>query len=172
MSHHAQIDENNKVIQVLVTNSDDPNVESFLVETFGGTWLQTSYNSNSGIHYDSVTGEPDDGTHIRYNFAGIGYTYDPDGDAFHTSEGPYPSWTLDKSTYTWVAPIPKPMDVVSYWNEEEQNWYITPSPYPSWKCVNNVWVAPISKPIKGSWDWEEESQTWYLSNPLAKDTHD
>lgn len=68
MAHFAELDEYNKVIRVLVTDNNDPNGDEgyqFLVDTFGGTWVKTSYNGT-----------------IRYNFAGIGYTYDPIDDAF------------------------------------------------------------------------------------------
>lgn len=68
MAHFAEIDENNKVIRVLVTNNYDPNGDEgyqFLIDTFGGNWIKTSYNGK-----------------IRYNFAGEGYVYDPIDDAF------------------------------------------------------------------------------------------
>jgi hypothetical protein len=68
MASFAELDNTNKVIRVLVTDNNDPNGDEgyqFLVDTFGGTWIQTSYNGN-----------------IRYNFASIGYTYDSIDDAF------------------------------------------------------------------------------------------
>jgi len=68
MSHFAEIDESNKVIRVLVGNNDDPAGDegySWFVENLGGTWIQTSYNGN-----------------CRFNFAGVGYSYDPIDDAF------------------------------------------------------------------------------------------
>jgi hypothetical protein len=68
MAHFAELDDNNKVIRVLVTDNNDPNGDEgyqFLVDTFGGTWVKTSYNAS-----------------IRYNFAGIGFTYNPIYDAF------------------------------------------------------------------------------------------
>jgi hypothetical protein len=68
MSHWAELDDNNKVIRVLVGDNNDPNGDEgykWLLDNLGGTWVQTSYNSN-----------------IRYNYAGIGYTYDADADAF------------------------------------------------------------------------------------------
>jgi hypothetical protein len=68
MAHFAEIDNANKVIRVLVTDNNDPNGDEgyqFLIDTFGGTWLKTSYNNR-----------------IRYNYAGISYTYDPIDDAF------------------------------------------------------------------------------------------
>lgn len=68
MSHWAEIDEENKVIRVLVGDNNDPNGDEgyqWLIDNLGGTWLKTSYNSN-----------------IRFNFAGVGFTYDPIDDAF------------------------------------------------------------------------------------------
>lgn len=68
MAHWAELDENNIVLRVLVGDNDDPAGDegySWLVNNLGGTWLKTSYNGN-----------------IRYNYAGVGYTYDPVDDAF------------------------------------------------------------------------------------------
>lgn len=68
MSHWAELDSSNKVIRVLVGDNNDPNGDEgyqWLLDNLGGTWVKTSYNGN-----------------IRYNYAGIGYTYDPDADAF------------------------------------------------------------------------------------------
>lgn len=68
MAHWAEIDENNKVVQVLVGDNNDPAGDEgyqWLLDNLGGTWLKTSYNGS-----------------IRYNFAGIGFTYDPIDDAF------------------------------------------------------------------------------------------
>jgi hypothetical protein len=65
VSHWAQIDNNNKVIRVLVGDNNELDEGQATMESLGGTWVKTSYNGN-----------------IRYNFAGIGYTYDPIDDAF------------------------------------------------------------------------------------------
>jgi hypothetical protein len=66
MAHVAQLDESNLVIQVIVVSNDyEPNVVEFATDLLGGKWVQTSYNNN-----------------FRKNFAGIGYTYDEDRDAF------------------------------------------------------------------------------------------
>jgi hypothetical protein len=68
MAHFAELDDTNTVIRVLVTDNNDPNGDEgykFLIDTFGGTWVKTSYNAT-----------------IRYNYAGVGYTYDPIDDAF------------------------------------------------------------------------------------------
>jgi len=168
MSHHAQINENNVVTQVLVT-SDYPNIENWLTETFGGKWVQTSYNTRGNIHY-GPDGKPDGGKAIRYNYAGVGSNYDPVGDAFYY-DSPFPSWVLDKTTYTWVEPTPRPTDGSYRWNEETQSWIAIPSPYPSWICVDNTWQAPTPCPTDGSYLWDEESQSWYLAHPLAKENN-
>jgi hypothetical protein len=71
MSHWAQLDENNKVINVLVGDNNDPNGDEgykWLIDNIGGTWIKTSYNA-------ATNG-------FRYNYAGIGFTYDADADAF------------------------------------------------------------------------------------------
>jgi hypothetical protein len=68
MSHWAELDQNNKVIRVTVGDNNDPNGDEgyqWLLDNVGGTWIKTSYNAT-----------------IRYNYAGIGFTYDPDADAF------------------------------------------------------------------------------------------
>lgn len=108
MSHFAEIDENNLVIRVLVGDNAMPNEGyDWLLDNFGGTWIQTSYNGT-----------------IRYNFAGIGYTYDPVADAFIKPQ-PYPSWILDTSTYRWLVPIPYPTDGQIYdWKEETLSWVV------------------------------------------------
>jgi hypothetical protein len=106
MAHFAEIDENNIVIQVLVTDNDYPNEGyDWLVETFGGTWVQTSYNAT-----------------IRKNFAGIGYFYDETLDAFIPPK-PFESWLLNENTYDWEPPKPYPSDEKLYnWDEDSQEW--------------------------------------------------
>jgi hypothetical protein len=102
MAHYAEVDENNIVIRVVV--ADD--VE-FLTDLFGGTWIQTSYNTRGGVHYTQEMG--DDGKYIpsddqskalRYNFAGPGYTYDPDKDAFIAPQ-PSDDAVLNETTLLW-----------------------------------------------------------------------
>ena len=110
MANFAEIDANNLVTRVVVVPNDQAdNGQDYLANVIGlgGTWIQTSYNGT-----------------IRYNFAGIGYTYDPVADAFIEPQ-PYPSWTLDTSTYRWVAPVPYPTDGQIYgWNEETLSWVV------------------------------------------------
>ena len=106
MAHFAKVNEANIVIEVLVTDNDYPNEGyDWLVETFGGRWVQTSYNAR-----------------IRQNFAGIGYYYDEARDAFIQPK-PFESWTLDEETCQWVSPTPYPTDGKLYtWNEELTEW--------------------------------------------------
>jgi hypothetical protein len=105
LAHFAEIDENNIVTRVLVTNNAFPNEGyDWLVDTLGGTWIQTSYNAT-----------------IRFNFAGVGFSYDSELDAFIAPK-PYPSWELDE-TCQWQAPTPYPQDDKMYtWDEETLTW--------------------------------------------------
>jgi hypothetical protein len=109
MAHWAEIDNNNVVTRVLVGDNNDPAGDEgyqWLIDNLGGRWVKTSYNAT-----------------IRKNFAGIGYTYDEEKDAFIPPK-PYPSWILDEETCNWVPPVPLPDNEKVYsWNEEEQKWY-------------------------------------------------
>ena len=106
MSHFAELDENNIVLRVLVGDNNLPNEGyDWFVENLGGTWVQTSYNGT-----------------IRKNFAGIGYTYDEELDAFIPPQ-PFESWTLNTQTAKWMSPTPYPQDGRIYeWDEENLNW--------------------------------------------------
>ena len=85
MAHFAELDKNNVVIRVLVTSNDEPDEGySWLIENLGGTWVKTSYNGN-----------------IRKNFAGIGFTYDTERDAF-IQPRPEGNWQLNEETCQWV----------------------------------------------------------------------
>jgi hypothetical protein len=112
MSHWAELDENNKVIRVTVGDNNDPNGDEgyqWLIDNLGGTWIKTSYNA-------AING-------FRKNYAGIGYTYDPELDAFIAPK-PYDSWTLNEETCQWEPPIPYPTEGVFYkWDEDLGNWY-------------------------------------------------
>ena len=114
MSHFAKI-ENGLVIQVIVAEQD-------FIDGQDGQWVQTSYNTRAGIHYAPNSDEPDGGIALRKNYAGIGYTYDTERDAFIAPK-PFPSWLLDEPTCTWEAPIPYPNDDNAYvWNESTLAW--------------------------------------------------
>ena len=116
MAHYAQLDANNVVTQVVVINNRDTadasGVEkehigaAFCERLFGGTWKQTSYNGN-----------------IRKNYAGIGYTYRSDIDAF-VAPKPFPSWILNANAQ-WEAPVAMPTDGQMYsWDEATTSWKV------------------------------------------------
>jgi hypothetical protein len=134
VAHFAKLDDNNIVIEVNVVSDDDcnnlsfPNSEpigiAFLTQWSGGhsNWRQTSYNTRGGVHYNSETGEPDNKTAVRKNYAAAGYKYDSALDAFVPPQ-PYFSWTLNQDTCLWEPPIPYPTDgKIYYWDETLQNW--------------------------------------------------
>jgi hypothetical protein len=119
MPHFAQIDPMNLVINVIVADPE-------FIETLpdADTWIQTSYNTRGGLHYSPETGEPDDGTALRKNYAGIGFTYDRIRDAFIPPQ-PFTSWTLNEASCLWEAPISYPESPGTYvWNEDLLAWMI------------------------------------------------
>lgn len=124
MANFSELDENNIVIRVLVTDNNDPNNDEgyqWLLDNLGGRWEKTSYNTFANQH---ALGK----TPFRYNFGSIGSFFDesaePNGAFIHPK--PYSSWVLDKSVYAWKAPVPYPTDTeeenVYTWNEESLNW--------------------------------------------------
>ena len=118
MSHFAEIDSNNIVTRVIVISKE--NIDS---GNWGSpsSWIQTSYNTHGGKHYDQE-GVEDSGVALRYNYAGAGYTYDATRDAFIAPK-PYPSWTLVEATCQWEAPVAYPSDGKRYnWDEATINW--------------------------------------------------
>jgi len=109
MSHWAEINNQNKVLRVLVGDNNDPAGDEgyqWLIDNLGGTWIKTSYNSN-----------------IRKNYAGIGFTYDATRDAFIPPK-PFNSWVLDEATCCWQAPTPMPTTEGKeyYWSENDLSW--------------------------------------------------
>ena len=119
MAHFAEVDENNIVKRVIVAEQDF--INSGAVGD-SSNWIQTSYNTRGGIHYTPNSNEPDGGIALRKNYAGIGFTYDSDRDAFYASQ-PYPSWTLNEDSCLWESPVPYPDDDEMYaWDEENQGW--------------------------------------------------
>ena len=110
MSHFAKIVDG-KVTQVIVAEKEF--FDTF-VDSSPGTWLQTSYNTHGNQHPE---GRP-----LRGNYAGIGYNYDATNDVFYAPQ-PYPSWTLNNTTWLWEAPVAMPTDEKMYkWNESITNW--------------------------------------------------
>lgn len=103
MAHWAEIDENNTVIRVLVGSNDDADEGyQWLVDNLGGTWIKTSYNTRGGIHQLG-------GTPLRKNYAGIGFTYDLERDAFIPQKPDGDSWVLNEETCLWERPYFPPL---------------------------------------------------------------
>ena len=126
MSHFAKLDENNIVTFVTVGRQEDDGLEAELTARTGDTYKQTSYNTRGGVHYDPETGEPsaDQSKALRFNYAGIGYTYDEERDAFIPPK-PFESWVLDETTCLWEAPVPMPDDGQVYvWDESADEWVV------------------------------------------------
>lgn len=123
MAHFAEIDSNNVVLRVLVVDDlHEADGHGFLANTLGlgGTWIKTSYNTLAGEHRAG-------GTPFRKNYAGIGYAYDLDRDAF-IPPSPFASWVLNEDTCNWEAPTPKPTDDKRYaWDEETLTWIEQPT---------------------------------------------
>jgi hypothetical protein len=130
MGHWAQLDDNNMVIQVVVADDDK---EEWLTEALGGVWVQTSYNTYAGVHYtldenNQRTESADQSKALRFNYAGIGYTYDEERDAFIPPKA-FDSWVLNEDTCLWEAPIPYPADGGVYsWDEESGDWVTVEEP--------------------------------------------
>lgn len=126
MAHFAEINPEGVVLRVLVVpNNEEHRGQEYLAEqlNMGGTWVQTSYNTRGGQH---LLG----GTPLRKNYAGIGYKYDSQRDAF-ISPKPFNSWVLNETTCLWEAPVPMPeatedpitKRLIMYtWNEETVSW--------------------------------------------------
>lgn len=116
MAHFAKLDENNVVLEVHCVHNNELLVNgiemeakgvAFLVQWSNGYpfWRQTSFNGSR-----------------RKNYAGIGYTYDAQRDAFIPPQ-PYPSWTLNEDTCLWQPPTPMPIDGKMYdWDEATLSW--------------------------------------------------
>lgn len=111
MAHYAILDSNNIVTQVFVGKDEGEGGIDW--ESYYGA-KRTSYNTHGGVHSSG-------GTPFRKNYAGIGYTYDEERDAFVAPQ-PYPSWTLNEDTCLWEAPVPYPDEGFHEWDEENGQW--------------------------------------------------
>ncbi len=118
MAHYAYLDENNIVTQVIVGRDEDDLVEGVTDwEVYYGA-IRCSYNTYGGVHANG-------GTPFRKNYPGIGFTYDPDRDAFIPPK-PFASWLLNEDTCLWEPPVPYPDDGNRYaWDEATVSWVIT-----------------------------------------------
>ena len=119
MAHYAEIDKNNIVIRVIVIDEEVVNSGEFGDPL---NWIQTSFNTHEGQH--SLGGTP-----LRKNYAGLGYTYDKDRDAFIPPQ-PYPSWIFDEDTCQWNVPVPYPTGhaadgPIYEWDEDNITWKLS-----------------------------------------------
>ncbi len=120
MAHFAKLNDQNRVVQVVVVHNDVATDEAagvaFLKNLYGQDtiWKQTSYNTQRGVH---LLG----GTPLRKNFAGIDMNYDESRDAF-VPDQPFPSWTLNEETCLWEAPVPykdpEASHPIDFWDED------------------------------------------------------
>src|SRR6056297_1208409 len=113
MAHFAKVVEGTVTQVIVIDDSVEDRGQDFINNELKleGTWIQTSYNTRANQH---ATG----GTPLRKNYAGIGYSYDAELDAFIPPK-PFESWVLDEETGTWDAPIPMTEDDKTYrWDEE------------------------------------------------------
>ena len=114
MAHYALVNKDNIVVRVIVCDQDPMNIDITrkFAEDVSGRWLQTSYNTRGGIHYNQ-DGIPSGQPGFRGNYAGINYTYSDELDAF-ISPQPSESWTFDITTFQWKPPIDgKSIDITS-----------------------------------------------------------
>jgi len=121
MAHWAKIVDG-VVVEVFVAEKEF--IDAYDPE---GLWLQTSYNTRGGIHYQPNSNEPsrDQSKALRKNFAGVGYIYDQNLDAFMLPK-PYPSWVLNPESCLWEPPTPRPVDENAYdWDEERLAWVLS-----------------------------------------------
>lgn len=122
MGHYAKV--NNGIVTKVIV-ADQEFINSY-VDNVPGEWVKTNYNTRGGVYYipDTNTPDQDQSKALRKNFAGIGYTYDIQRDAFIAPK-PFPSWKLDEFSCMWESPVPHPDDGGQYtWDEEGQQWIL------------------------------------------------
>jgi hypothetical protein len=125
MGHWARIDSNNIVQEVIVIKEAELDTGNWGDKS---KWIKTSYNTRDGKHYvpkehqDYSEESPDQSKALRFRYAGIGDIYDATNDVFY-SQQPFASWTLNKTTWSWEAPVAYPKDDKMYnWDEDKKEW--------------------------------------------------
>tara|TARA_B100000242_G_C42839442_1_gene389855 strand:+ start:199 stop:609 length:411 start_codon:yes stop_codon:yes gene_type:complete len=132
MGHWARIDDNNIVQEVIVIKESELDTGAWGDKS---KWIKTSYNTFEGKHYvpkehqDFSEESSDQSKALRFRFAGQGFTYDAENDVFIQPK-PYPSWTLNKTNWSWEAPVAKPTLTDEEigagkdheWNEDTKKW--------------------------------------------------
>ena len=120
MAHFARVVDG-IVVDVIVCD------EEHILNGYAGNpseWIQTSYNTNGGVHYlpDSNIPSTDQSKALRKNFAGVGYKYDAERDAFIPPKV-FESWVFNEETCHWEPPVPMPDRIKSWaWDESIVNW--------------------------------------------------
>jgi len=164
MAHFANIDENNIVTNVIVIHNDyETNGKDYINNVLGlsGTWIQTSYHSYRGLKHVQYVAQVKDqkgnltnkyvlsATNqfgLRFNYAGIGFTYDPTLDAFIPPK-PFNSYVLNLSTCQWEAPVPIPADAGRYGGPNLYNWNESTL---SWDLIGDGDIYSSTPPASGS----------------------
>jgi hypothetical protein len=169
MAHFAKIGINSKVIAVhAVDNKDLLNADNVEDESVGKQflenihgwplWVQTSYNTSGGKHYtldsDGKRVESSDQSKaLRKNYAGVGYTWDEDRNAFYSPK-PYASWLLNETTCIWESPVTYP-SIDGYGSGENAKAYNI-----SWDETNTRWVATDQEDPVGNFRWDASASAW------------
>lgn len=125
MAHFAKLNENNVVVFVTVGRQEDDGKELELQERTGDVYKQTSYNTRGGVHYTDGEPSADQSKALRFNYAGIGFTFDETKgtDGAFIPPKPFDSWVLEEATCLWQAPIEYPADGGEYtWDEDGGDW--------------------------------------------------
>jgi hypothetical protein len=118
MAHYAFLDASGTVVEVIVGKDEgSTDWESYYAQKRGLSCKRTSYRTRGGEHPS--------GTPFRKNYAGVGFQYDSNRDAFIPPK-PHPSWTLNEQSCTWEPPVPRPQGSV-YWSEATQEWIQIPA---------------------------------------------
>ena len=174
MGHFALLNSENIVTFVTVSRDEDDNRELEISQQTGDKYRRTSYNTRGGVHYQADNNTPsiDQSKAFRKNYAGLGYSYDEQRDAFIPPK-PYPSWVLDEFSCLWDSPIPYP-DITNvplpyqiynryFWNEEIVNWLLQ-KPFNSWQLIeDSYYISPTPYPTDGNnYYWYEETLNWEL----------
>lgn len=162
MAHYAELDSNNIVLQVIVVRNEDCLDENgqesetaginYLKSIFGEnrTWLKTSYNTRANVYYTGYNPDvisEDQSKALRKNYAGIGFSYNAEFDAFIEPK-PYPSWILNTNKFVYEPPIPRPSDhmqpdyvnnIIKFynWDENSVSWTFESTTIPDWYPGNN-----------------------------------
>tara|TARA_A100001388_G_C28647106_1_gene440037 strand:+ start:463 stop:852 length:390 start_codon:yes stop_codon:yes gene_type:complete len=125
MGHWARIDDNNIVQEVIVIKEAELDTGAWGDKS---KWIKTSYNTHQGKHYvpkehqDWSEESSDQSKALRFRYAGINDIYDVENDVFYEQQ-PFESWTLNKTTWLWEAPVAYPTDDKRYvWNEDKKEW--------------------------------------------------